>query len=127
MPGCEVEGDAMRGLGQERGTGGLGGEHAGLALDAELVLEPAVASHEADDGLGEVDVEIIADDVPLRVGVLAAQQCAEKSCEILLGPGLANLGRSQNFRSAVLVFCGFLQLLRFWSRSFPIVPPLSLL
>src|SRR5215216_6391478 len=74
----------MRGLGQERGTGGLGGEHAGLAL------EPAVASHEADDGLGEVDVEIIADDVPLRVGGRAAQQFAEKSCEILLGPGLAN-------------------------------------
>src|SRR5262245_47915679 len=49
VSGREVEGDAMLGLTQEGGTGDLGSEHAGLTLDAELVLEPAVASHEADD------------------------------------------------------------------------------
>src|SRR6185503_12491126 len=43
VPGREVEGDAMLGLTQEGSAGELGSEHAGLALDAELVLEAAVA------------------------------------------------------------------------------------
>jgi hypothetical protein len=46
--------------------------------------------HEANDGLGEVDVEVVADDIPPCVGSGAAQQGVEKSCEILLGPGVAD-------------------------------------
>src|SRR5258708_19891862 len=85
-----MEGDAVLGLTQEGGAGDLGSEHAGLALDAELVLEPAVASHEPDDGLGKVDIEIVADDIPPKVGGGAAQQAAEKAREILFGPGITN-------------------------------------
>src|SRR6478736_7597958 len=72
--GREVEGDAMLGLTQEGGAGELGSEHARLALDAELILEPAVASHETDDGLGKVDIEIVADDIPSDVAGGAARQ-----------------------------------------------------
>lgn len=64
----EVEGDAVVGLAQEGLAGGLGREHARLAFDAELALETAVARNQANDGLGEVDVEIVADDVPAGIG-----------------------------------------------------------
>ena len=77
----------MLGLTQEGGAGELGSEHAGLALDAELVLEPAVASHEPDNGLGEMNIEIVADDIPPDVGGGAGQQAAEKARKILFGPG----------------------------------------
>ena len=80
----------MVGLAQERLAGGLGREHARLAFDAELALETAVAGNEANDGLGEVDVEIVADDVPASVGSVAAEHAAEKSREILFGPGIAD-------------------------------------
>src|SRR5262245_28405766 len=80
----------MLGLTQEGGTGDLGSEHAGLTLDAELVLEPAVASHEADDGLRKVDIEIVADDIPSDVRGGARQQAAEKARKILFGPGIAD-------------------------------------
>ena len=63
MLGCEVEGYAIVGLAQERLAGGLGREHARLAFDAELAFETAGARNQANDGLGEVDVEIVADDV----------------------------------------------------------------
>ena len=46
VSGREVEGNAMVGLAQEGGAGDLGSKHAGLTLDAELVLEPAVARDE---------------------------------------------------------------------------------
>src|SRR5215510_4044585 len=80
----------MLGLTQEGGTGDLGSEHTGLTLDAELVLEPAVASHEADDGLRKVDIEIVADDIPSDVRGGARQQAAEKARKILFGPGIAD-------------------------------------
>src|SRR6266852_926335 len=79
----------MVGLAQERLAGGLGREHARLAFDAELALETAVARNQADDGLGEVDVEIVADDVPPNVGGIT-QHAAEKSREILLRAGIAD-------------------------------------
>src|ERR1700730_1386865 len=60
------------------------------AVDAELALETAGARNKANDGLGEVDVEIVADDVPPSVGGGAVQQAAEKSGEILLSPGIAD-------------------------------------
>ncbi len=34
----------------------------------KLVLEPTVAGHEPDDGLGKMDIEIVADDMPADVG-----------------------------------------------------------
>ena len=90
MFGREVEGDAMVWLAQERLTGGLGSKHTGLAFDAEVALEAAVVGNEADDGLGEVDVEIVADDVPPGVAGGAAQQIVEKSRKILLCAGIAD-------------------------------------
>ena len=57
MPGREVKGDAMLRVAQECFTRPLGSEHARFAFDAEVGLEAAGASNEADDGLGEVDVE----------------------------------------------------------------------
>ena len=89
MLGCEVEGYAMVALAQECLAGGLGREHAQLAFDAELALETAVARNQANDGLGEVDVEIVADDVPPNVGG-STQHAAEKSREIPFGPGIAD-------------------------------------
>src|SRR6266567_1006689 len=71
-------------------AGCLGSEYAGLAFDAELAVETAVARNEANDGLGAVDVEIVADDIPPSVGGGAAQHVAEKSREILLGPCVAD-------------------------------------
>ena len=90
MLGREVEGDAVVGLAQEGLAGGLGREHARLAFEAELALETAVARNQANDGLGEVDVEIVADDVPAGIGGNAAQQVAEKPCEVVLRPGIAD-------------------------------------
>ncbi len=49
-----------------------------------------MARNEANDGLGAVDVEIVADDIPPSVGGGAAQHVAEKSREILLGPCVAD-------------------------------------
>src|SRR5579863_340608 len=80
----------MVGLAQEGLAGGLGGEHAGLAFDAELALETAVAGNQANDGHGEVDVEIVADNIPAGIGGNAAQQAAEKPCEVILRPGIAD-------------------------------------
>src|SRR2546428_10547174 len=90
MFGREVEGDAMVWLAQERLTGGLGSRHTGLAFDAEVALEAAVVGNEAGDGLGEGDVEIVADDVPPGVAGGAAQQIVEKSRKILLCAGIAD-------------------------------------
>src|ERR1051325_5067614 len=90
VSGREVEGDAMLGLRQEGGAGGLGSEHAGFALATQLVLEPAVARHETDDGLGKMDIEIVADDIPSDVGGGAVEQTAEKARKILFGAGIAD-------------------------------------
>ena len=68
MPGREVKGDAMLRVAQECFTRPLGSEHTRFAFDAEVGLEAAGASNEADNGLGEVDVEIVADNVPPCVG-----------------------------------------------------------
>ena len=89
MLGCEVEGYAMVGLAQERLASDLGREHARLAFDAEVALETAETRNQANDGLGEVDIEIVADNVPLCGGSGAAEQVAEKPREILFRPGIA--------------------------------------
>ena len=75
---------------QECFTRPLGSEHARFAFDAEVGLEAAGASNEADDGLGVVDVEIVADNVPPCVGSGATEQVAEKSREILFRPCIAD-------------------------------------
>src|SRR6266851_2196895 len=77
-------------LTQKGHAGCHGSEYAGLAFDAELAVETAVARNEANGGLGAVDVEIVADDIPPSVGSGAAQHVAEKSREILLGPCVAD-------------------------------------
>jgi hypothetical protein len=88
--GREVEDDTMVSLAQKRFAGCLGSEHAGLTFDAEVAVEAAMLRNEANDGLGEVNVEVVADDIPPCVGGGAAQQGIEKSRKILLGPGIAD-------------------------------------
>ena len=78
VPGSEVKGDAMPRLAQEGRAGRLGLEDAGLALGAKLALELAMVSDDPNDGLREMDIEIVADDVPTGVWGGAAQQSAEK-------------------------------------------------
>src|SRR4030081_146662 len=86
MLGREVEGDAMVSLAQKRFAGCLGSEHAGLTFDAEVAVEAAMLRNKANDGLGEMDVEVVADDIPPCVGGGAAQQGIEKTCKVLLRP-----------------------------------------
>src|ERR1700676_312643 len=80
----------MVSLAQKRFAGCLGSEHAGLAFDAEVAVEAAMLRNKANDGLGEMDVEVVADDIPPCVGGDAAQQGVEKTCKVLLGPGVAD-------------------------------------
>src|ERR1700683_4696661 len=75
--GREVEDDAMVSLAQKRFAGCLGSEHAGLTFDAEVAVEAAMLRNKANDGLGEMDVEVVAGDIPPCVGGGAAQQCRE--------------------------------------------------
>src|SRR4030081_3228097 len=74
---------------QECFSGRLACEHARLSFDAKLELEARDTGNEADDGLRKVDVEIVADNVPLCGGSGAAEQVAEKPREILFRPGIA--------------------------------------
>src|SRR5580698_3810928 len=80
----------MVSLAQKRFAGCLGSEHAGLTFDAEVAVEAAMLRNKANDGLGEMDVEVVADDIPPCVGGGAAQQSVEKTCKVLLGPGVAD-------------------------------------
>ena len=75
---------------QECFSGRLGSEHARPSFGAEIDLEAAGAGNETNDGLREVDVEIVADNVPLCGGSSAAEQAAEKACEIFFRPGVAD-------------------------------------
>src|ERR1700738_2335749 len=75
---------------QECFSGRLACEHARLSFDAKLELEARDTGNEADDGRRKVDVEIVADNVPLCGGSGAAEQVAEKPREILFRPGIGN-------------------------------------
>src|SRR4030088_2987553 len=68
----------------------LGREHAAFALDAQSALDAAGACNQANHRFGEVDVEVVADDVPARVGGGAVKQVAEKSREVLLAAGISD-------------------------------------
>src|SRR5271169_6088935 len=46
--------------------------------------------NEANNRLGEMDVEVVADDIPPCVGCGAAQQIVEETRKILLGAGIAD-------------------------------------
>ena len=46
--------------------------------------------NKANDRLGEMGVEVVANDIPPCVGGGAAQQSVEKTCKVLLGPGVAD-------------------------------------
>src|SRR3984893_6501503 len=74
---------------QECFSGCVGCEDALLSFDAKHELEARDTGNEADDGLRKVDVEIVADNVPLCGGSGAAEQAAEKPREIILRPGIA--------------------------------------
>src|SRR5580704_13782258 len=79
----------MVSLAQKRFAGCLGSEHAGLTFDAEVAVEAAMLRNKANDGLGEMDVEVVADDIPPCVGGGAAQQSVEKrakSCSVRVSP-----------------------------------------
>src|SRR6202040_3126132 len=82
----------MVSLAQKRFAGCLGSKHAGLTFDAEVAVEAAMLRNKANDGLGEMDVEVVADDIPPRVdgGAVHNQQGVEKTCKVLLGPGVAD-------------------------------------
>ena len=93
MLGREVEDNAMIVLAQKAFAGCLGSKHAGLALDPEVIVEAAMLRNQSNDGLGEVDVEIVADDIPPCIGCGAAQQAVEKSRKILFRAGVADHAR----------------------------------
>src|SRR6516164_6628919 len=80
----------MVSLAQKCFAGCLGSEHAGLTFDAEVAVEAAMLCNKANDGLGEMDVEVVANDIPPCVGGGAAQQGVEKTSKVLLGPGVAD-------------------------------------
>src|SRR5271154_2188177 len=48
--------------------------------------------NKANDGLGEMDVEVVANDIPPCVGGGAGQQAVEKTSKVLLGAGAADQG-----------------------------------
>src|SRR6516165_2334923 len=88
----------MVSLAQKCFAGCLGSEHAGLTFDAEVAIEAAMLRNEANDGLGEMDVEVVANDIPPCVGGGAAQQGVEKTSKVLLGPGVADHPRRRRLR-----------------------------
>ena len=49
-----------------------------------------MARNQANDGLGEMNVEVVANDIPPCVGGGAAQQGVEKTSKVVLGPGVAD-------------------------------------
>src|SRR6202035_1030982 len=61
-----------------------------LPLMPRSPSRPQMLRNKANDGLGEMDVEVVADDIPPCVGGGAAQQGVEKTCKVLLGPGVAD-------------------------------------
>jgi hypothetical protein len=69
MLGGKVEGDAVSGVAQEGFARRQRFEDAGLALHSKLLVQAAAAGDQPDHALREVDVEVVADDVPAgRVG-----------------------------------------------------------
>src|SRR6516162_958512 len=86
----------MVSLAQKCFAGCLGSEHAGLTFDAEVAIETAMLRNEANDGLGEMDVEVVANDIPPCVGggaaqtqtnVLQPKRCHQLRCHQLTFPG----------------------------------------
>src|ERR1700733_10770158 len=77
-------------LTQKRFAGCFGSEHAGLAFDAKVVVEAAMLCNQENDRLREVDVEVVADNIPPCDGGGAAQQTVEKSRKIRLGALVAD-------------------------------------
>src|SRR4051812_15791749 len=80
----------MLGAAQECFSGRLGGEYARLSFNAEIDLEAAGACDEANNRFGKVDIEIVANDVPLCGGNGTAEQATKKAREVLFRPGVAD-------------------------------------
>jgi hypothetical protein len=61
-----------------------------LPLTPSVRLRPQWRATNRTTDSGEVDIEVVADDVPSRAGGGAAQQVVEKSCEVVLAAGVAD-------------------------------------
>jgi hypothetical protein len=90
MSGREVESNAMVRVAQKRSASGLRSQDAGSTFDSQLIFNAADAGNQADDRFREMNIEIVTDDVPARIGSGVAQQAAEKPREILFRPGIAD-------------------------------------
>jgi hypothetical protein len=90
MLGGEVEDEAVTGIAQKRFSTGNGLQDAALALHPQILLQTTVARYEPNHALGEVDIEVVADDVPADVPGRAREQILKKAGEVLLGATLAD-------------------------------------
>jgi hypothetical protein len=90
MLGGEVEDDAVLGIAQKRLPARHRLQDAALALDPEILLQAAVARDQPDHAFREVDVEVVADEVPADVPGRAREQLIEEAGEVLLGAALAD-------------------------------------
>ena len=74
MLGGEMEGDPVAGVAQKGLAAGEGFEDAALAFFPELLFDAAVAGHQTHDALGDVGVEVVANDTPLMVRRVGAEE-----------------------------------------------------
>ena len=80
--GGEMEGDPVALVAQEGLAAGARFEDAALALFPEIAFDCAVAGDQTHDALGEVDVEVVANDAPLLIRRSLAEAGVEEGCEV---------------------------------------------
>ena len=85
-----MEDDAVTGIAQECGPAGPRLQGADLSLYPKILLQAAVAGHQADHAFREMDVEVVADDVPADVAGHAREQILKEAGEVSLGAALAD-------------------------------------
>ena len=76
----------MTGIAQECGPAGPRLQGADLSLYPKILLQAAVAGH----AFREMDVEVVADDVPADIAGSAREQILEEAGKVLLGTTLAD-------------------------------------
>jgi hypothetical protein len=74
----EVEHDAMAGVAQECLAARHRGQHAGLALLAQIIGDMAQPCHQSDHAFREMRVEVVADHVPARARRASGKQLFEE-------------------------------------------------
>ncbi len=112
--GGKMEGDPVALVAQEGLAAGARFEDAALAFYPEVLVDPAVAGDQPHDGLGEVDVEVVADDAPWLVRHPLAEARLEEGCEVGFGTAFADRaleraggdieGGDERLRAVALVF-----------------------